>query len=370
MKVFPPIRSFKSAVVGTIAVSLPLLLFSASPLTGVYTVLLAFYLLPTALCLTAAVCGTLPMAVNACAGLFSMYRLAGPVGLLLTAMYILPLTAGFLFFMDRRTPFKKACVGMILLHLITLAGGLAILQGLTDGSVYQAAGEKVREWLENWELGDSMLYQFYAMGLVSLPESLQENALMETAGGYMLDAAARQDLLLSVQMLVETLLQSLVPSSIIQQSILGGVGCLLLPIRFGTIAEERRAFRDPDGAVRTQFPDLGMPTLDKWYIPRGIGWKVGLAYVAGSLLRSLATSVPLAMAGVILYSAAYAAFTVQGAALLNHMQKAKGTKRFWRVLIPVLLLGLSLLPYLGIFDQIVNIRGLRKPPESKEDNGL
>ena len=369
MKDFPPIRSLKSAVVGTLAVSVPLLLLSASPLTGVYAVMFIFYLLPTALCLTAAVCGALPMAVNACAALFSLYRLAGVVGLMLGALYIVPLAAAFLLLIRFRVSFWKACGGMILTHLITLAGVLAILQGLTDGSVYQAAGEKVREWLENWELGDFMLYQFHAMGVLALPESLEEQAA-ETTFGIALSDAARQDLLLSAQTLVEVMLQSLVPSAVIQQSILGGVACLLVPIRFGCISAEIRSFRGPEGKEKETFPDLGMPTLDKWYIPRGIGWKVGVAYVGGSLLRSLAATVPVAMAGVILYSAAWAAFTVQGAALLNHMQKAKGSARFWRVVVPILLLVLGVLPYLGIFDQIVNIRGLRRPSETKEDNEL
>lgn len=367
MKDFPPIRSLKSAVIGTLAVSIPLLALSSSPLTGVYTVMLVFFLLPTALCLTAAVCGMLPMAVNALAALFSLYRLAGSVGMMLGALYIVPLSAAFLLLIRFRVPFWKACGGMILTHLVTLAGALAILQGLTGGDVYQAAGDRVREWLENWELGDFMLYQFYEMGVIGLPESLTEQAVGMSLGDAM-SGAVRQDLLLSAQALVENTLRSVVAPAIIQQSVLGGVACLLVPIRFGCISAEIRSFRNPDGAEKESFPDLGMPALDKWHIPRGIGWKVGLAYVGGTLLSSLSSSVPPAMAGMILYSAAWAVFAVQGAALMNHMQKTKGTKRFWRVAVPILLLVLGILPYLGIFDQIVNIRGLRVPPESKEDN--
>lgn len=370
MKDFPLIRSFKSAAVGTIIVSAPLLLLALSPLTGVYAALLGFYLLPAALCVTAAVCGLLPAAVNACAALFAFYRLAGGTGLMLAALYSVPLLIAYLLLMRFRVPFWKACGGMILMHLLALAGGLAILQAMTNGDLYRAAGEGVKNWLDHWEMGDSLLYQFYAMGMIALPENMAEQAVIETAQGYALSAAARQDMLLSAQSMVESTLKSLIPSAIIQQSILGGVGCMLLSIRFGTIAEERRAFRSPDSTAKADFPDLGMQPLSLWYIPRGMGWKVGLAFVLGSVLRAMASSVPVAMAGVILYSASCAVFTVQGAALLNFMQKTKGTARIWRVVLPALLLMLSLLSYLGIFDQIVNIRGLRKPSESKEDNGV
>ena len=37
---------------------------------------------------------------------------------------------------------------------------------------------------------------------------------------------------------------------------------------------------------------------------------------------------------------------------------------------PVLLLATQILMFIGIFDQISNFRGLRKPPEPKEDMDL
>ena len=78
-------------------------------------------------------------------------------------------------------------------------------------------------------------------------------------------------------------------------------------------------------------------------------------------------SAALAVGGVILYTAASTVYMIQGLALINFMQKAKGVKRIWRIIVPGVLLGLSVLPYVGLFDQITNIRGLRKPREPKEE---
>ena len=120
--------------------------------------------------------------------------------------------------------------------------------------------------------------------------------------------------------------------------------------------------------VRAQvdFPDLQMPRFETWHLPRGIGWQVGAALVAGYFLRSSASE-GLRVAGAILYTAARSLFIIQGAALVNFMQKARGTKRTWRVIVPILLMLFSVLVFLGIFDQISNIRGLRKPRDTKED---
>ena len=110
-----------------------------------------------------------------------------------------------------------------------------------------------------------------------------------------------------------------------------------------------------------------MPPLSMWFVPRGYGWQLGLMLVAGYVLGGSAAS-GAAIAGRILYAAANAVFTIQGLAVINFMQKARGVKLARRVIVPALLLLFSILPFLGIFDQVANIRGLRKPKEPKEDS--
>lgn len=375
MKDFPLIRTGRGAIIGFIAIAAPLLLLSLSPLTGIYAVALVLLLLPAALGIVGLTGGLAPMLAGAAVGIFSMFLLVGRPGALLSAVYVLPILAAFVLLFQFRVPFWKSCACMIGVHVLSLAGVYLLLQQMTGNHLYTVAGDTVMTALENWEMGDTMLYQAYAMGLLSLPNELSKDMLLQAGDGYMLAPAARADLLLSMRSMVQSTLAALIPSLIVTQSILGGVLCLLLPIRFGYIAAERRAFlanspseiegekqeyRKPD------FPTLGMPPLSLWHIPRGIGWQVFVALIAGNFLQASA-SAPLAIAGIILYSAASALFTLQGAALINFVQKTRGVRRIWRIIVPILLMMVSVLSFIGIFDQIVNIRGLRMPREPKEE---
>lgn len=375
MKNFPLIRSPRAALVCALAVSVPMLLLCLSPLTGMYAVMLLLYLLPIALCTAGMVGGALPMAIGTAGGICAMYLLGGKMGAMLSLAYLLPIVAAFFVVILLRISFKKAAPLMIGMHVAGLAAVYLLLRQMTGGDLYTAAGDAVAAALEGWELGDTVLYQFFATGMITLPAELEKSMLVSTEELIVLSDAARADLLLSTRTLVSAMLRGFIPSLIAGQSLLGGVGCVYISVRFGYLAAEKRAFRNEkpdsyivreDGKKALNFPTLDMLSLSLWHLPRGVGLKVGIAMIAGYLMQSGA-SAALAVGGIILYTAASTLYTIQGLALINFMQKAKGTKRIWRVIVPALLLGLSVLSFVGIFDQITNIRGLRKPPEPKEE---
>lgn len=373
MKDFPLFRSPRAAAIGVVLMALPTVGLSLLPLGGLYATLAVLFLLPAAMCISGLVCGAAPMMAGAAFGLVSMYWVGGSRGLTLGAVYLLPILAAFVLIVALRIPFKQGCPAMIGVHLLAMAGCFLMLQQWAGGRLYAAAGNAVMNVLDRWELGDTMLYQLYAMGMIDLPDALSGTAIQRVIGGYALSEAARSDLLLSVRSLVSGALAAMVPNVIVSQSILGGVACLLLPLRFGYIAAEKRAFLEAPVAEEGEeprrapvdFPDLQMPKFESWHLPRGIGWQVGLALVIGYFL-STRSGTPAGIAGTILYSASRAVFSIQGAALVNYMQKTRGTKRVWRVIVPLLLMLFSVLIFLGIFDQISNVRGLRKPREPKE----
>ena len=375
----PLIRSTKACVVGTLLLALPYGFFMLpgqaimGPLPAMYAALLTLYLLPTALCLVTTVCGVLPMALGLAVSLIAMSSLTGAAGLLLTAVYVLPILIAFLAVLSFQIPFRKSCFSLIGVHLAALTAVYLLCQHMTGGDLYNAAGNAVADFLENWDMGDMMLYQLYSMGMIDLKSDVTENVLLQVLGGYQLSSAARADMLLSVRSMITGMLQALIPQTMISRSILGGTACLLLPLRFGFLAEEKRAFlrndageETADGKQKISFPDLGMPPFSQWHLPRGIGWQVGAALAAGYLLR-LSSTPAASVAGSILYAAATAIFTIQGAAAINYLQKSRGSRRFWRVAVPLLLMMTQILVFVGIFDQISNFRGLRKPPEPKED---
>ena len=371
------VRSVKSAVVGSILLMIPYLLLLPGreilgPLPAVYAVMLTVYLLPLALCLVTMVCGTLPMLIGLITALSTVTTLMGTTGLTLCALYALPVVGAFLVLVHMQVPFKKSCPIMIGVHVAALALVFAASQKMTGGDLYNRAGSAVADFLKSWNMGDLLLYEFYSMGLIDLRESLRDNALQSGLYSFTLSDAAREDMLLSVRTMITGQLQLLIPNLIATQSIQGGVACLLLPLRFGYLAEEKRAFlRDePMGELgekqKVDFPTLDMPPFQTWHIPRGIGWQVGVALIGGYLLRYNRTFA-LKIAGIMLYGAASSVFMIQGAAFLNFFQKRRGSRRFWRVIVPLLLMTTPFLTFIGIFDQMNNARGLRKPPEPKED---
>ena len=376
----PLVRSVKSCIVGTLLIALPFLFFILpgqrellGPLPALYAGMLILFLLPTALCLATMVCGTLAAALGMAAAFASITVLTGTSGLALTAVYVLPVLIAFFIIIAYQIPFRKSCPVMIGVHVAALAAVYALAQRMAGGDLYTAAGNAVADFLENWEMGDMMLYQLYSTGLIRLKNDVTDNVLLQVLGGYKLSAAAKADMLLSVRSMIRELLESLVPNELVSQSILGGVACLLLPLRFGFLAEEKRAFLregtgelTEDGKQKINFPTLEMPPFSLWHLPRGIGWQVGAALAAGYMLRMTKTPA-LSVAGSLLFAAASSIFMIQGAAAINFLQKSRGTRRIWRVVVPILLMMIRVLVIIGIFDQISNFRGLRKPPEPKED---
>ena len=379
MKDLPLWRSPRAGVLGAVLMALPMAVLSASPLAGGYLAAAVLFIWPAAVCVAGLVSGGLSLLLGAGAALLAMGRTFGQNGLLLATVYLIPILAVFVYVILRRVPFRRGCFFLIGAHVIALAAVYWLLQEMAGGDLYTRAGELAVEGLQAWPLGDTLLYNFYEMGLLELPAKLAEGALVAVPGGYTLSDAARQDLLLSAKALVTSLLASMVPGVIARQSILGGVGCLLLPLRLGFVAQERREFPGSTPPAETpaqgeekekafvHFPDLGMPPFRTWHLPRGMGWQAGLALVGGYFLQVSETPA-VAVAGAILYAAAGAVWAIQGAALINYTQHLRGTRRFWRILIPLLLLSTSLLLIVGVFDQITNARGLRKPPEPKEES--
>lgn len=367
MKDFPLIRSGKAAAVASLLLAVPVLLLSLSPLTGLYALFCILFLMPLACCLAAAVGGLLPGLVGLAASLFSAWQLLGPSGLAGCCMYLLPIFLVFLFLMGQKPAFFKGCALMIVTHILAIGCVYLYAQQLFDHQLYRQTADAAVTALSEMPECDMLLIQLYQAGFITLPSSLEDQLKLLPNGLYLLAPDARQDLLLSIGSMIESLLLSLVVLVMTQHSIISGVACLLLPLRFGKLYHEKLAFLAPEGTEIAPFPDLKMPPLSLWHLPRGMGWKVGAVWVVGSLLQGAGGNESAALAGAILYYSASAVFAWQGAALMNFTQKARGTKRPFRVMIPILFFILGILPYLGIFDQIINLRGLRKPPEPKEE---
>lgn len=367
MKEIPLIRSYKAALVCLGILVLPTLAMCFTPITALYAALILLFVYPLGSCMTNALGGLLPGTLVVCAGVVCGRLIAGPQGALIAACYLVPIFLGSLLIVKKKPPFFLGCAIMIVVHILSFSAVYLYLQRLFDHQLYAFAADAAIQYFNQSPYADPLLAQFYSMGILSLPTEMKDQFVLLPSGAFLMTPAAREDLLLSLRSLTEAALFNLVMVLFTSLPFISGVACLLLPQRFGQLAHERQVFMAQEGEKVPPFPNLNMPPLSLWHLPRGVGWKVGAAWLAGSLLQTMGSANATAVAGVILYQGATALFTWQGAALLNFTQKIKGTRRPARVLIPLLFFVLGILPYLGIFDQIINLRGLRKPPTPKEE---
>ena len=153
-KNLPLVRSVKACVVGALLVALPFLFFMLpgqrilGPLPALYASLLILYLLPAALCLVTAVCGLAAAVAGLAAAMACMASLTGTQGLLLSALYLVPVFAAFLIVLRFEIPFWKSLLTMIAVHAAALTAVFLLARSLAGGDLYTGAGNAVADFLD------------------------------------------------------------------------------------------------------------------------------------------------------------------------------------------------------------------------------
>lgn len=360
MRVIPLLRSPGAAARWIVLMLLPFALTLASPLLAPYAILLIYYLAPLCVCLTAVLGGLVPMLAGVVACMMTLHRLFGLTGALMGCLYLAPVAAAFAVVFALRLPFLRAAAVAAAAMFLSQLAVFLILQSMTGGRMYEAAGDAVAAYVAGSESCDALLVTLYQSGLIGAAGELSGDMLIEAIGGFTLTDAARADFLLSLSTAVRTLLSAFVPGALVSQSVYTGVGAVALGVRLGRVAWQRKAFKRSDGETE-KFPDLGMPPLAKWHLPRGWGLRVGVLAV-GYPLMALGGGT-LALAGALMYAAFSAVYAVQGVAFVNFVQHKRDSKRGWRIAAPLLLflLARQALVILGVVDQISGARGLRPP---------
>lgn len=375
MKDFPLIRSKKAALFSTLLLTVPVLLFSVSPLTAMLSLILIVLIMPAGICCASLTGGSAPAAAGVAAAILSGLIMMGTRGMACVSLYLLPLVAVFVFLHYKKLPFFKSCGIMIAAHVLAFGFVYLYLQQLFGQHLYRAAADGLMSFLAASPDGDAVLLTFYQNGFISLDTKMAEQlkTLLSSGESFFmtmeieLPEDIRHEMLLSLGAFTENMLFNFTLTLFASHSVISGAACLLLPQRFGKALYARQRHFSENGTLPYSFPDLGMLPMSLWHVPRGLGWKLVVMWIAGSLLQIIQAADSVKIAGAILSHFSTAIFTIQGACLLNFIQKAKGSKRVFRILLPVGLHILGALPYLGILDQAINLRGLRKPPEPKED---
>ena len=244
------------------------------------------------------------------------------------------------------------------------------LQNRTGGQVALAAGSLAAQYVNGLSVRDQLLYNLASAGFLEVPAAMRESAIVSVPGGYALSAAVVNELLLQLRSMIGLTVESLVPSLFITGSGLNALLGLSLGIRYGTRAAQTRAFRRDEELQ--QVPDLGMPHLREWHLPRPWGLRIGVLGI-GYFLARYASGGSLVMLGQLMFQVFALCFGVQGLASMNASQHKRGSSRGWRTAVVVMALVFRFMQIaliiMGVVDQIINVRGLRPPmrPHGEEE---
>lgn len=346
-----------------------LLWFAGSgPFGALSTAALALAEMPLYLLIAAPVAGLLPMAVCAGMALAALAMNGGAALTLFGALFLLPFTAAYAVCLARNVPFWRTCALTAGLQAAALLAIFLILQRQTGGELYASAGTLAAQTIDGLNERDSLLYYLASYGLLEVPQAMQDTALIDMGGYYVLSPEVVSELLLQVRSYVSRLVQALAPTLLVSSSATNALLGVSLGIHFGRRAAQRRAVKRDEPAQ--EIPDLSMPPLREWHLPRPWGLRIG-ALAAGYVLMQVTENETLYMLGALMWQVFMLCFGVQGLAALNASQHKRGTSSFWRgaVIAAALLLRFMqiALAITGVADQITNARGLRPPLRPRDE---
>ena len=351
---YPLVRNLKPAIFWPVAYAL--LLFASAQIPALF--IAVCFLSPVLLSLCGIHGGLVPMAACAMLGPAAVWLLFGnTLAPLLCSLYLLPYAALHVVCFSRKISFFQAVGAHVALLAVCQTAILLILRPYLGGDLFAGGADFLVEQISSSPGGDYVLLWMYQYNILSVPEEM-------IAGAGTLTPAIRAELINSLRTLLKDSLYVLLPTMIINNAILTGVFGMAFPVV---------------SARRQKIPVMEMPPFAAWHLSRSAGFKVLLLGLGNLLLvpmfqgpgASLAGNISnpgIGLAGTMMGAAFSTIFIIQGAALMEFFQTRAGTKSPIRWLWPcvIYLLFRPLLMILGIADQFLNIRGLRKPKDREE----
>ena len=370
----PLVRSKKASLIMGLVLTLPILLSAFSAVTKAYVVLFLLFLHPLLMGICTLWCGSGCGMLAALSGCLGAYFAFGSTGLGIACVYLLPFLITILYVLNKKIPFFKGCGMLAAVFLLSQMVCFLMLKAqCPDGDVYRAAGEGFAGLLTESGQGDYILAFLYQSGFLTISESVQSDAFVQIGEYYYLTEAGVQELLLALTGLIEDAAKAL-PACIVSDSILFSAGSLGLGLYIGKISYQRRNFKredapeDLDDNQQTvtppepDFPDLQMPALSDWFLPRRVGLCVAL-FASGYVIAMVSSGEAAYMLGNMMFSVFSSVYMLQGMASLDFLHKKLGRKvvsrRVWLIVFTVL--ASSVLVILGCVDQLTNYRKKRPP---------
>lgn len=244
-------------------------------------------------------------------------------------------------------PFRKPVIRPVLWAAFTASawvGGLLILSGIWQGRIADGLAQSCCDWISASPVCDSLLLNAYSAGLSRL-----SGVTVNIAGGFLMTDEIRMELLYSLRVSLEHMLPGFLCDAFVYHTALTAFLCVLLP-------DSRRRRNGEKGIL---------PSVDQWYIPRGLGLAVTLLAL-GWLVAYLSDGGVTMYLGWMCAAVFKAAYLLQGVCLLQWLEKKIGVRstarNVWAILLSVLAPVVPIV--MGMIDQRRDARHLRPNEEA------
>ncbi len=362
MNQVPWVRTRASAVVMILIFSLCMLL-CMTPFM-VYGIMFLYFAAPCLMCLAWLLSGRAAADVCAVLSVAGFYLSGGTWAGLAGAVYLLPAHAAFRILTVKKASALKTGIVMAAVMMLSQMALYIAVQALNGGKAYDAAARAVTDWFErDRELGDLMLIYLNSLDILPLSSSFEGQGMVSS--GVLTDAA-RENLLGTLHLTVVNALTAAVPAMTVEMSIYQGALAVLVPRRGAESYLRSRARRGDGEDVLCPLPGEDTPQLRLWHLPRGWGWRIGILGAGYALMY--VPNDTAALLGQLLFYVFFAVYSIQGIALLNHIQCKRGGRRIWRIVVPLLILFIfqEALLLMGCADQVLDPRKLREDKDDQE----
>ena len=229
--------------------------------------------------------------------------------------------------------------------------GLGTLVALTGGQIVSGLAKAACDYVEASPDSTEILIRAYSAGYVRLSGN-EAMPVMQFAGGILIPAETRAQMLMTLRASLEEILPSLLCSTVIYHTV--------VTVLLSTVL--------PDWRKRRMGERGEFAPMEQWYMPRRLGWAV-FALCLGWVIALMAEDGIGAYLGWMCAGVFRAAFILQGICWMQWMGKRMGirsaVRNIWSVVLSVVL---PLLPMImGMIDQRRDARHLRPREETDQE---
>lgn len=356
MKYWRWVRSVKGTVLWSGLALIPLLtafLGLDIPFMNSSLLMMIVICYPCMVCCAYLIGGSLSMLLEVILGSYAMYLGFGTGGAVIGAVLLVIPACVYVYLCEKDTAFHKSIVAMLLTYTAVNIGLFIWLRAWCGGDILGTAAKAVEDsfrsmtFMGETGIGDESVRMIGQMYFGSTGDDLES-------------------IYASLRILTEETTLSLILSQV-SNVILSSVIAVGAAKHFARRSGLRKG-------IIADLPKNGMPALREWYIPRQWGAAIGL-FAIGIVIEWIfkyEEHPSLNIAGTVFFGIFQAFYLIQGIALLNWLHHKRGSGRFVRVFVPVLVI--AILPIaavlLGVWDQWKDIRGLRGPKQDKEETDV